>query len=556
MKFFKSLGRPTPRDAVAGLVTGLFSIPEGMAYASIGGFSPVLGLYSGIVPTTVGALTSRTVLMVTTLTSAIALSSQSVLSEAGLDPHDLGNVVTLTLMVGVVMLLFGLLRLGAAMSFVSNAVMTGFTTGIALQIIVGVLKDATGYDPHGHNKLVQIGDWLLHIGSWNPTSVLVTAITIAVWAATWVVPGLRPTATLLALLAVTALVTILHLKVELVGDIAQVPNSLPLPALPDLGAVPHLVLGAAAVALVALAQAAGIGAAVPNPDGSRTDINADFISQGLANAAGGFFQALPTGGSLSRTGVATGAGAGTRWAGVFAGLWLALIVVLAGKYTELIPMPVIGGLILIVGAELILGRLPDIRLVLRTSPLPATAMIVTFLATTQLPLQQAIIIGAVLSLLLFCVRVARQGHLIRLVPGDTPGRWRIAEVPDRIGPREVVVLDYSGTSFFAELNRINQDWPRTDDAHGATLILIIRTLPDVPSSTLVKALHQHARHLQDNGATLALAGIQPSLRRLLDHTGTTAVIGEHNLYPAQGDLFAPLDQALHDAQTRIRTSGP
>jgi hypothetical protein len=84
------LGRPTGKDVVAGFVTGLFSIPEGMAYASIGGFNPVLGLYSGMAPTMVGAVFARTVLMTTPLTSAIALSSQSVLATAGLDPTDPG----------------------------------------------------------------------------------------------------------------------------------------------------------------------------------------------------------------------------------------------------------------------------------------------------------------------------------------------------------------------------------------------------------------------------------------------------------------------------------
>jgi SulP family sulfate permease len=125
-------------------VTGLFSIPEGMAYASIGGFAAPLGLWSGVVPTIVGSAFARTTLMVSTLTSAIALSSQSVLADAGLDPGDVGALATLTVLVGLVMLVLGLLKLGSVMSFVSTAVMTGFTTGIALQIITGVITDATG----------------------------------------------------------------------------------------------------------------------------------------------------------------------------------------------------------------------------------------------------------------------------------------------------------------------------------------------------------------------------------------------------------------------------
>jgi SulP family sulfate permease len=96
---------------------------------------------------------ARTVLMVTTLTSALALSSRSVLTAAGLDPADPRNVAALVLVVGVVMLLFGLLRFGSIMNFVSNAVMTGFTTGIAVQIIAGVISDATGYRPESHNTI-------------------------------------------------------------------------------------------------------------------------------------------------------------------------------------------------------------------------------------------------------------------------------------------------------------------------------------------------------------------------------------------------------------------
>ncbi|MCX4966819.1 SulP family inorganic anion transporter [Streptomyces sp. NBC_00654] len=177
----RKLGRPRIADVRSGAVTGLFSIPEGMAYAAIAGFNPVAGLYAGVVPAIVGSLTSRTVLMVTTLTSAIALTSQSVLSDAGLDPKDAGNVATLTLLVGVVMLAMGVLRLGVVLSFVSNAVMTGFSTGIALQIITGVLEDATGYEPHGHNKLYQLGDWLVHAGEWKGAATAVALVTVAVW---------------------------------------------------------------------------------------------------------------------------------------------------------------------------------------------------------------------------------------------------------------------------------------------------------------------------------------------------------------------------------------
>ncbi|MFG2883515.1 SulP family inorganic anion transporter [Streptomyces sp. NPDC048297] len=545
-----ALGGPKPADVGAGLVTGLFSIPEGMAYASIAGFNPIAGLYAGVVPAIVGSLTARTVLMVTTLTSAIALTSQSVLAQAGLDPAKAGNVATLTLLAGVVMVLMGVLRLGVVMSFVSNAVMTGFSTGIALQIITGVLKDATGYKPQGHNRLYQLGDWLAHIGRWQLAATLVAIATIVVWALARAVRRLEPVALLVAMIVVSAVVALLGTDVELVRDIAHIPAALPGFSAPDLSAVPHLLGGAVAVALVALAQAASIGSSVPNPDGSRSSVNGDFTAQGLANLAGGLFQSLPAGGSLSRTGVAVSAGARTRWAGVLSGILLALVVLVCAPLAEHIPMPVIGGLILVVGGELIWGKRRDILLVLRTSRLSSAAMVLTFLATTQLPLQQAIVFGAAASLLLYCVQAARQVPFLALTR-DPRGRWHLGAPPDRLPSGDVTVLYYAGTSFFAELPRIEQALPRTDDARDAVLILVLRGAPDVPSSSMAKVIRRHARELHERGGRLILAGVAPDLERVLRMTGVAGDLGPGGIVPAAGAVFDPLDQALADARAWI-----
>jgi sulfate permease, SulP family len=557
-KAVRRLGRPRPRDVISGLVTGLFSIPEGMAYASIGGFNPVAGLYSGMVPGIIGSLFARTVLMVTTLTSAIALSSRSVLREAGLDPADPGNVAALALVVGAVMAIFGLLKFGSIMNFVSNAVMTGFSTGIAVQIIAGVLGDATGYKPQSGNTIGKFIDSLAHIAVWQPAAVAVAVGTVAVWAVFHYIKPLESFATLLALVVVTAVAALAHIDVETVGDIAAISNSLPPVVVPNLTAVPELLVGGVAVALVALAQAAGISAAVPNPDGSRTNMNGDFLAQGAANLAGGFFGALPTGGSLSRTGVATSAGAQTRWAGIFAGIWLALLVLVAGSAAEIIPMPVIGGLILVIGAELVMGRLPDIKLVLRVAPLSALAMLITFAATTQLPLHTAILIGVITSLVLYCVKASQSAQLIALQETDD-GSWRSVPVPERCASNEVTVLHYSGVGLFAEVARIDEDWPRADGTSSAVVVLSLRALPDVPSSVAIKALRRWAGELQRHNGRLIIAGITPAAARILDRGGLTEMLGPDGIVAATDRIFGGLDTAVARARAWIAAqpgSGP
>nr|WP_281270230.1 solute carrier family 23 protein [Corynebacterium alimapuense] len=536
------------RDAVSGFMTGLFSIPEGMAYATVGGFSAPMGLWSGAVPTVISSLFSRTALMVTTLTSAIALSAHSILVSAGLDPGDLGAVAALSAMVGLWMLLLGLLKLGSAMSFVSTAVMTGFTAGIAVQIVAGVVKDATGYSPESQNTVAKLIEGFVHIRSWDWPTVAVAVATVGLWAALHRIPALKKIATLAALLTVTIVVTILGTKVELVSDIAAIPRSLPPFTLPDFAAMPSLVSGGLAIALIALAQAAGISSAVPNPDGSRANVSQDFKAQGIANVAGSFFGALPTGGSLSRTGVATSAGAQTRWVGIFAGLSLILLVVTLGPLAGAIPMAVIGGLLLVIGGELIAGRIADVMLVLRTSWLSSAAMALTFAATTQLPLQQAIFLGTGLSIVLFTIQAAKQGRLIQFIP--TPeGSFEIADAPTTLPSGRTTVLHYLGSGFFAEVNRLEEDWPRIHHTHDAAIVLSLRGSAGIPSTTFIKSFTRLLDRWHDKGIEVVVCGVSDKLMERFETGGVSKRLSD-SLMGASPVLLESLANAYELAEER------
>ncbi|MFF7442719.1 SulP family inorganic anion transporter [Streptomyces sp. NPDC008122] len=330
---------------------------------------------------------------------------------------------------------------------------------------------------------------------------------------------------------------------ELVRDIASIPAALPSFTAPAWDVMPELAAGAVSVALVALARAAGISPSMPNPDGSRSSVNGDFVSQGVANVGGGLLQALPSGGSLSRTGVAASAGAVTRWAGIISGAFLAVVVLVAGPLAERIPMPVIGGLVLVVGGELIWGKRRDILLVLRTSKLSSAAMIATFLATTQLPLQRAIVIGAVLSLLLYCAQAARRARFTALVRDDATGQWSTAPFPEQLPPGEVTVLDYEGSSLFAELPTLRTHLPDPKGARDAVLVLAIRTAPDIPSSAILKALRRYTDTLHAEGGHLVLAGVHSEQLALLHRTGVADHLDADAVVPAEGPLLAPLDRA-------------
>lgn len=537
--------------AVSGFATGLFSIPEGMAYAQLAGVDPVFGLYSGMVATLVASLTTGTVLMISTLTSAIALATGSALDVANVTDADLpAALFTLTFLTGAVMLVLGLLRLGSLVDFVSNAVMTGFVVGASLLIIVGELGDFSGYEPEGGNKLAEIVDWFAHVGDWDAATTAVAATTVLLMLALKAVEATEKLAAVLTLVAMTVVVAIVDpSSVALVRDIADIPNSLPSPDLPSFALVPDLALGAVSVALVALVQGAGISTAYPNPGRSTASQSRDFVGEGLGNVAGSFFQSLGTGGSLSRTGISVSAGATSRWGGVFAAVWLGLLVLAFGGLAELVPLSVIAGLLFVIAGELIMSRLPAVALVVRSSASSLAAMVITFATALFIPLQWTIFLGAGLSLALFLGHSHARGTIIGLHRNED-GRWEEADPPERLRSHEVTVVEYRGSDFFAEVPQIHRLLPAADDAQGAALVVRVRDLDDMHSTGLT-LLTGYVRDLRAGGNHLVLEGVRPGAMATMERTGVIDVVGRANVIPAHPALTQALDEAWTRAQTLI-----
>ena len=548
MKGLKFSGKSLRSNLISGFATGLFSIPEGMAYAKLAGVNPVYGLYSGMVSTVAASLTTGSMLMISTLTSAIALSTASVIQVAGIQQSQMPQALfTVTLLVGAIMFLMGLLRLGSIVNFVSNAVMTGFVAGASLLIIIGELGDFSGYDPSGANKLMKIVDWFANMDQWDPLTTTVGLSTVILMIVLKRIERTEKLAPIITLFIMTVAVKLLNIpSVELVGSIAKIPNSLPAPVLPSVELIPKLALGSVTVAMVALIQGAGISTAYANPDGSRSSASRDFIGQGLGNLIGGFFQSMGTGGSLSRTGISVGAGASSRWGGVFAGLWLGLIVLLFGKWAELVPLSVIAGMLFIIGAELIIGRLPDARLVWYSSWGSVAAGLVTFISALFIPLQWTIFLGAGLSMILFIYASATHVKVKQLVRRQD-GKFEEREVPEAYPSNQPTVIVSEGADFFAEVPIFKELLPSHRNVTKAVVILRARRHECI-SSTALKWLKSYATDLQQSDNHLMLAGVEPHMMRELEKAGLLDRIGRENIFPAQPVLEASLYEALDAAE--------
>lgn len=517
-------------------MAGLYSVPEGIGYAQLAGINPIYGIYSGMAPVALSAAFTGSVLMMSTLTSAIGLTMGGILTSGGYSSAQMPSAVfTLTLVVGVLMTVLGLLRWGKVVNFVSNAVMTGFVMGVAILITVGKFDDIFGYKPSGvSNKIVEALDILVHPGLWSATTTAIGVGTIVVAFALKAIAPLERYALVIVVFLGTLVVLAFGVSTTTIGDTAAIPaglDAIPIPTstadLPDLSMVPGLLAGAFSITLVALAQGAGIRPAFPNPDGGRASASRDFLGQGLGNLGGAIFQSAPTGGSLSRTAVSADGGSRSRFAGFVAAGTVLLLVVAFTPVVTAIPEAVIGGLLFVIGVELVRGRLPDARLAWRTGRRSTVLFVITLALTLTVPLQWGIIGGAVLSLIAYVASSSTRGSVL-IYRRDDQGWYLSDDLPPTIPADEVTVFQFTGTDFFAETPSLVEQMPAPPGiGHGVVVVDLAERQSF--SSTSLKALHKYQGVLATHGYGLVLCGASEALRRTFERTGVLEALGADNV---------------------------
>lgn len=535
-------------DLIAGLTFAMVNVPQAMGNAVLATVNPVFGLYTLMIATPVGALFTSSVFMNVSTTGALSVAAGDALVYFPSE-QKLTALITLVFLIGVFQLALGLLKLGSLIRFVSQSVMTGFITGIAILIVLGAISDLTGYTSQHNSEILSLADTLLNLDQADPATLVLGLITIGL------IVGFGRTrlnkfAMILALVVVTLLAILITAvfendSLELVGDIATIPRYLPRPMLPDVSLVPALILPAVAIGIIGLVQGAGVGQSYPNPDGKYPDTSRDFSGQGLGNIAASLFQGIPGGGSMSGTAVSVNAGARSRWANILAGLFVILIVLLFADAVKLIPMTALGGLLIVVGFQNLQPR--QIAIVWQTNMVARTAMVLTFAATIALPLQFAIIVGVAISVMLHVFQSSNQVKVVEFVPieGGFPEE---RPVPAELTSGQIALLYTYGSLFFASADNFERHLPVADKAQQAVVILILRGRPEV-GSTFIGVLRRYTRILQANGGKLMLSGVSPNLHSQLDRTGTTALIGEENLFPEKSQLGAAMNEALAVARS-------
>jgi sulfate permease, SulP family len=502
-------------DLLAGLPGAIGSVPDGMAAAVLVGVNPVQGLYASFAGPIAGGLSTSTRLMVITTTSAAALAAGSALQ--GVAPAQRpGAVVLLTLLAGVALAVAGILRLGRYTRFVSFSVMIGFLTGIAVNIVCSQLADLTGVTVHGGYPLAKAADVVIRPGRIDVASLLtgLGALVILVLLAR---TRLAMVGALTALVIPTAVVALAGASsVARVRDVGAIPRGFPLPHLPDVRLLSFgLVTGGLAIAAIVLVQGAGVSEAVPNEDGTRSDVNTDIVAQGLANVVSGFFRGLPVGGSVGQTALNKSVGARTRWAAVWSGIWMLAILVAFSGLVGQVAMPTLAAILIYAAIGSL--RLGEISAILRTGRISQVAVVTTFAATLFLPVAAAVGIGVALSLMLQLNQEAMDLAVVELVPRDD-GRFEERPPPAVLISGQVTVLDVYGSLLYAGARTLQARLPDPAGARSPAVVLRLRRRTSL-GATFIKVVSDYADRLAAVDGRLYLSGLEPGLTQRLRRTG-------------------------------------
>ena len=541
-------------DLLAGLTFALVNIPQSMAHALLAAVNPVYGLYTLMLATPIGALFTSAVFMNISTTSALAVAAGDTLVTYP-SAKRASVLVTLVLLIGVFQIVLGLLRLGWITRFIPFSVMTGFMTGVAVLIVIGQLGDFTGYYSVYSGKIAQTADLVLNSRSivWATLATgLLTILLIYGLGKTRVSKFSLVLALLLASGAAIVLNEFFAAGIKLVEDVADVPRALPSLMLPDPALIGPLIIPAIAIGIIGLVQGAGVSQTFPNPDGKFSNVSRDFLGQGAANLAGSLFHGIPAGGSSSGSALMVSAGARSRWANIFGGITVAIVVLLFAGVVEKVAMPALAGLVIVAGVQMV--NVKAIQTVWQTNLIARAIMLVTFGSTLVMPLQYAVLLGVAISILLV---VFQQSNTLRVVEWDAQATgWPVERpAPKQLESGSVTVLYIYGNLFYAAADTFEKSLPAVDGSRRAAVILLLRGYEDI-GSTVIGVLHRYTQALQANRGKLILAGVSPRLQGQLQRTGMLALIGEENIFLATGTVGEAGNAALRAAEGWLAEPSP
>jgi SulP family sulfate permease len=519
-------------DLIAGFTGAIVVLPQGVAFALIAGVPPIYGLYTAMVLPIIAALFGSSRHLISGPTTAISIVVFSAVSPYAIPgtPEFVQIVLVVTLVAGLIQLVLGIARLGALVNFVSHSVVIGFTAGAALLIGISQLRHILGIDvARGATFGETIIALMNGIGETNLNILMVGGVTFLT---ATVIKKIHKRAPNMFLAMIIGSVLAFFLGPEAgITTVGELPKGLPKFSAPviDFQQIKILFPNAFAIALLGLIEAVAISRSIATKSGQRIDGSQEFIGQGLSNIVGSFFSSYAGSGSFTRTGVNYASGAKTPMSAIFAAGLLMLIVLFLGQLAAFLPIPAMGGIILLVAFNLI--DFHHIKKILRTSKRESTVLIITLVATLTLELEYAIYLGIIFSLVFYLNQTSKP-RFVEIAPDDQT-RKRMFRNLAKFGHikscPQLMIYRIEGSLFFGAVESVASEMHELFQRKESHLLIVANNINLVDTSG-AEFLENEILKWRAAGKQIYMSGLKLRAREFLYKTGFPDKLGQENLF--------------------------
>ena len=513
-------------DCFAGVVVGIVALPLAIAFAIASGVRPEQGLFTAIVAGFVISALSGSRVQIGGPTGAFVALVFLIVER-----HGYEGLAVATVMAGVLLVIMGLARLGTAIRFIPYPVTVGFTTGIAIIIAAGQIRDALGLrvEAMPSEFLAKLRVVAEHGASMDPRALVLclgTVVIVQAWPRiTRKVPG-----SLVAILATALAVKWLDLPIDTVGSrFGDVPSSLPVPRIPrvEWHTLSSLVSPAVSIALLAGIESLLSALVADGMTGRKHRSNAELVAQGIANMVTPLFGGIPATGAIARTATNVKNGGTTPIAGIVHALTLVLILAFAGRWAGSIPMPTLAGILLVVAYNMSEWRV--FARLFRGTRSDVLVLLVTFLLTVFVDLTVAIQAGVVIAALLLMRRMADVTQ-VRSIKGQL--HYGEGDDPERISRLDalddVEVFSIHGSFCFGAAQKFSEVISRIESRPRVVVLRMNEVF--AMDTTGLHALEEVVDRFRGEGVTMLLSGVHTQPLALLRRAGLVDRVGAENVF--------------------------
>ena len=512
------------KDVTAGIIVAIIALPLSIALALASGVGPEAGIFTAIVAGFVISVLGGSSVQIAGPTAAFATIVAGIVAKDGLD-----GLVISTILAGVFLILMGICHFGSLIKFIPYTITTGFTSGIAVTIVIGQLKDFFGVVyPDGVKPIEtteKLKAFVENIATINTDAVIVGVVSLVILIISPMIFKKIP-GSLLAVIAGILMVKCLPLQVATIGNLYTISNALPsfhLPAV-NLQIVQNALPNAFTIAVLAAIESLLSCVVADGMINGKHRSDMELVAQGAGNIASALFGGIPATGAIARTAANIKNGGRTPIAGMVHSITLVIVLVVLMPFAGMIPMPTIAAIFFIVAYNMCQWRI-FVHLIKTAPKSDIIVLISMFVLTVIFDLVVAIEIGMVLACLLFIKRMSEETHAESwtYVDDDTQ------DVDEQLRklPLQIRVYEITGPLFFGAADAIEHIVVKD---FTTCLVLRMRSVPAI-DSTAMNALQDLICVCESKGITVVFSHVNEQPMKVMQKTGFVELVGEENFCP-------------------------